>query len=706
LGLIDRVFRHNAVSKSGVQQGQHYRLIEDIARILGGGGVDLGKGKLTNASEAFKVIADIHNGVVRRAEAIASLPMRFYTLRAGQRKPWPEDSAPATLLTEDWGEPWKGTTAYKFKFQLSAWLDLKGTAYIQLLRGAVDRIDGEPLACRIVPHWAILEARADGSMSVRVSNNETMEIPRENILKLESFSTDGHPLALVDVLRVTAGDIEYQRVKEEIRRLQFGIRNLIALEIKGGPMTEAQQKQLREQFQERNGGTDSNTGVVAVSEGTKITPIGESLESSQHLGSREYAAQMIYRSFGIPPILGDISDAQYDSADTQREVFWENTILPIVRDITATLNIGFCPLYHPDLIVRFDTTGIPALQKAHQAVWDTAQKMRTFGLPIRVISDKLQLDLPNMAGDNVGDYHSVAEEPRVTTVGKPITGKIGAGLCLKSDALPYRRAPESLRKAAAFTFLSILGKAEDGTGFEGRYKTKIGKLLRQQEKAVLEHLPDTLANLKLTGEAKPYDRSAWLKDYTLTRRMLGVALWKQGAALAHETMATMTGKKMKADATLDPTGGILKEIERRAAQWAELQDDYTWTRAGELLQQSFTDGWELTQTREALGVLFSEERLTRIARTETLGSMNFATDSIYRNADECWGEEWLSTHDERVRDSHFAADGQVIAKDGVFTVGDAKLQYPGDPAAPAEEVIQCRCTILPVILDATGESNV
>jgi hypothetical protein len=31
--------------------------------------------------------------------------------------------------------------------------------------------------------------------------------------------------------------------------------------------------------------------------------------------------------------------------------------------------------------------------------------------------------------------------------------------------------------------------------------------------------------------------------------------------------------------------------------------------------------------------------------------------------------------------------------DEPFTVGGASLMYPGDPAGPAEEVINCRCCV-------------
>ena len=39
-------------------------------------------------------------------------------------------------------------------------------------------------------------------------------------------------------------------------------------------------------------------------------------------------------------------------------------------------------------------------------------------------------------------------------------------------------------------------------------------------------------------------------------------------------------------------------------------------------------------------------------------------------------------------------DGQAVAVDVYFDVGGTALQYPGDPDGPADEVIQCRCSVV------------
>ena len=95
---------------------------------------------------------------------------------------------------------------------------------------------------------------------------------------------------------------------------------------------------------------------------------------------------------------------------------------------------------------------------------------------------------------------------------------------------------------------------------------------------------------------------------------------------------------------------------------------------------------------------FSRARARTIARTEshqTIMSAQFA--SMEETADELelkMFKVWVSSNDARTRDSHIEANGQKVAMNEKFEVGDAFLDHPGDPEGPPEEVINCRCAIV------------
>lgn len=96
-------------------------------------------------------------------------------------------------------------------------------------------------------------------------------------------------------------------------------------------------------------------------------------------------------------------------------------------------------------------------------------------------------------------------------------------------------------------------------------------------------------------------------------------------------------------------------------------------------------------------------RATTVARTEVMGAVNAgAYAGALRDAEERGDpapfKVWLSTEDDRTRPSHVDADGQRTLLTEPFRVGGAPLLFPGDPRGPAQEVINCRCTFLPVTL--------
>jgi HK97 family phage portal protein len=96
-------------------------------------------------------------------------------------------------------------------------------------------------------------------------------------------------------------------------------------------------------------------------------------------------------------------------------------------------------------------------------------------------------------------------------------------------------------------------------------------------------------------------------------------------------------------------------------------------------------------------------RARRIARTETIPALNKGATEVYKASGVVDQKEWLSAHDEKVRESHAAADGQRVPLTDNFQVGDDSLAFPGDPSGSPEEIINCRCTVVPVTGDLDEE---
>lgn len=98
---------------------------------------------------------------------------------------------------------------------------------------------------------------------------------------------------------------------------------------------------------------------------------------------------------------------------------------------------------------------------------------------------------------------------------------------------------------------------------------------------------------------------------------------------------------------------------------------------------------------------YIKHRTEVIARTESLRSVHQADQLMYQQAiDEGTlnpgdvEQFWNTANDERVRDTHGPMHGQVQPMGVPFTTGDGdQLMFPGDPSAPPDETIQCRCLV-------------
>ena len=101
------------------------------------------------------------------------------------------------------------------------------------------------------------------------------------------------------------------------------------------------------------------------------------------------------------------------------------------------------------------------------------------------------------------------------------------------------------------------------------------------------------------------------------------------------------------------------------------------------------------------GKTLSKFQALRIARTETLGMYNSATDASVSETGLKFIRVWSTTKDLRTRRrkrksrfDHWIVDGQKRAQGEKFLVSGEALDFPGDPKASAGNIINCRCVLM------------
>ncbi|MFY0511810.1 phage portal protein [Streptomyces anulatus] len=113
----------------------------------------------------------------------------------------------------------------------------------------------------------------------------------------------------------------------------------------------------------------------------------------------------------------------------------------------------------------------------------------------------------------------------------------------------------------------------------------------------------------------------------------------------------------------------------------------------QLLAHGVAEGESVPELRARIQRVFanlSDYRATMIARTETVGGYSAASHMAALDAGAV-RKTWVSTDDKRTRRTHRAAQGSTVALNKRFPLTESR--WPADPAAPANQSIQCRCAL-------------
>lgn len=153
---------------------------------------------------------------------------------------------------------------------------------------------------------------------------------------------------------------------------------------------------------------------------------------------------------------------------------------------------------------------------------------------------------------------------------------------------------------------------------------------------------------------------------------------------------------------------VQQALKNLTFKFANLVNNTTQEQLRKELSEAIAEGENIYQIRKRVqkvfdGTVRSEAyRARMIARTETISIANGGSRLAYEQSKVVEKKEWLSSRDNRVRPSHVQADGQIKGLKEKFVVGGFPLDYPGDPNAPPQERINCRCALLPILISLRG----
>jgi len=441
-------------------------------------------------------------------------------------------------------------------------------------------------------------------------------------------------------------------------------------------------KRTEKNWEKKYRGASKAHKVAILTSGLKPLQTGTlSHKDMEFMEQKKFSREEILGIWRAPKALFNITeDLNHATFMGQMKIFWSYSIMPVMRKIEGAINRQLVWPYNPKIEAYFDYSNVVAYQEDFKEKVATAQQLSTMGFTRNEINKRLQLGFDKAAWGDAwwapfGLYPvSSAEAPALSSPGYEEDDPAPKEDDKKSVAL--KQAKDAKREAVWKAFLTKQGGVERGMS------GMISKYFFEQRKEALS----ALVKLGSDGFKLNWDeQNEKLKSKSARWITMGV---KEGIAFGRVVL----GKKSLDDDAFDHL--ISAYVKIRTDNITQINETVR-----KQIFKAIKEGTEAGETVAQIGdrirdiYNMASSRSLMIARTETVGAVNGGSQ-LYYDSEGVQKKEWLTARDEHVRDAHKVLDGQVVATKSSFSNG---LDYPGDQKGDAGEVINCRCTLLPVI---------
>jgi HK97 family phage portal protein len=624
------------------------------------------------------------------------------------------DSAIAALLN---GNPNPYQDAWSWRYMLSAQVDLsRRGAFVEIVRNRV----GDPIELYLLPPGQTLpipDPRTYVSgYRVDMGDGQKRTLAPEDVLWI------GLPHPTNPYLRMTP--LEAAGLSIEIDYYaRLWNRNFMQNDGRpGGILTfqeELDDDDADELLSRFNRPGPAGAGRISLLDGvgesnfvdTSVNP-----RDAQYEKSRQLAKEETLIAFGTPEsILGNASGRTFDNAEAERDIFWQETMQPH----NALIGRGMHRL-DPDVThyLGWDYGDIPILDRDRRN--REAYALTELAAEAISVDEYRALTGREPVGEDVLRVR-VGEDPAPIVVNTPPDQAVADGTTPTDETPVPPEAAKALETKDAewdvqYGELHVDAKAADQLRKDAdrrlrRWEKSIqGQMVRffgRQERVVLAKLTSKKSRDQI--ERRPDGDPTWQRKAIPPDSLFDSEGWNEqlrtdAAAWVEAVVEDFGDETMSALRTTSSPGGwgfdfhderVTKRIEEQVNRIVGINDT-----TFDAIKATLAEGEQAGETIDELAArvksVFADAvgaRAETIARTEVVSAANSASlEAGFQAGVE--KKVWLATPDTRTRDSHRKADGEIVAMDDTFDIGDSRLEYPGDPNGAAGDVINCRCTLI------------
>jgi HK97 family phage portal protein len=451
-------------------------------------------------------------------------------------------------------------------------------------------------------------------------------------------------------------------------------------------------KRLKQEWELGYKGSDKWHKLLLLEGGGKWRETTIPPKDMEFINMRKMTREEICSIFGVPPaVVGLFEYASYANADAQYKIFWQDTIIPYLTGISNMLNENFIKRFDDELYCQFDLSNVPALRENER------EKMEiSTGLVAR-----------NIITVNEARQRYYSLEPVEWGDQPQQIGALPFGLSLnlnQPNSIPIESKKTFLLNHKDFT----PEEEEHWKAFDrqlGRQEKTFQKIIKEfldgQKERVVEAFKESNI-VKMFHVKLNQDEIDQIFDMLKENKILGDITRAEFKRIIEET-ARRTQGQIGVDFEFSPlTPEIETWLEKKILRMVKSVNETSRKQIANIITEAlaspegYSTGEITNQIADSLDQV-SDYRSERIARTETIGTHNKAIIETYIQSDVVEGKQWIATLDDRVRDSHKEAHGQIVGLREPFRVGDDLLMFPGDVGGDASNTVNCRCTIKAIL---------
>lgn len=467
-------------------------------------------------------------------------------------------------------------------------------------------------------------------------------------------------------------------------------------------LSKEQAKEVRLTWERNHKGAGKAHRISVLGDGVDYKSIALTPRDMEYLSMKQWNRQTILARLGVPGVLVGVTDEKspLSGSDTkyQRKIFWNLTLMPDLKLIEDKLKTEFFGRFKIPLVGKFNTDEIPELQEDEAE--QTERMLKEIGQGTMTINEmrELQDRDPVAWGDTWWipfNMVPASSEPEPAPAKEPDLRDV-TEIFPKEDKAFYSPFQKEMYWKA---------QVREWERIEKGYTVELKEFFFKER----SHFLTVLAGKSVKAEpylddleAEVINSQYWINETAELKKVSKV--WYLQAVDASDRhirrLLKDIGAEVKPNWTIYNTDA-LNFVDTRLSNITQEIIKTNATQMDVLIKDAIKNGWSEKDTAEAIRQQFGkvQNRASTIARTETGTVMSKAEFSAFIDLGYTH-LEWNSSKDGDVRPSHLI-DGEtveIVDNNGNYTneLFSCDVKFPRDPDGPAGEVINCRCTALPV----------